>query len=601
MRNAHIEILLIEDNAGDARLLKETLEEDKAIHFHLNHVERLSEALSLLEENRYDVIFLDFSLPDGQGLEMIAHLQDRAHAIPIILLTGTNDENLAIESVKNGAQDYLVKEDVNANLLVRSMTYAIERQRLLAEMEKARQLERYLAYHDALTHLPNRQLFYDRLEQAIVHAKRSSTMVAVLFVDLDDFKRVNDNNGHGSGDMLLQSVANRLKENLRESDTIARIGGDEFTIMLSNIVKVEDAVKVGQKLLQEFTQPFIVADRKFFISASIGISLYPIDGTDTETLIKTADVAMYRVKGQGKNNYQLYNLSMDAKAFEHIALENSLRKAIDRKELTIYYQPQASLETGEITGLEALVRWQHPEFGLVPPSKFIPLAEETDLIVPLGEWVMRVACQQNKVWQDIGLQPVPLAINLSAKQFYEKHLTHTIDEVLRTTGLDPKFLMLEITESSTMHDVDYTVSTLSVLKEMGIQIALDDFGTGYSSLSYLKRFPLDMLKIDRTFVKGVPDDRDDAAIITAIIALAHSLENKVIAEGVETKEQLKFLKGLACDQMQGFYLSRPVPAKEIIRFLEMGTCLPSCVDMTSEEVEVVSQMPITLADSIDEK
>ncbi|MFQ5754077.1 MAG: putative bifunctional diguanylate cyclase/phosphodiesterase, partial [bacterium] len=289
---------------------------------------------------------------------------------------------------------------------------------------------------------------------------------------------------------------------------------------------------------------------------------------------KSADIAMYRAKGQGKNNYQLYNLSMEAKAFEHLALENSLRKAIERDELVIYYQPQANLHTGEITGLEALIRWQHTEFGLVQPSKFIPVAEETGLIVPIGEWLMRTACRQNKVWQEAGLQPIPVAINLSAKQFHEKSLPDAMAEVLEESGLSPQYVMLEITESSAMYDVDYTISTLKVLKEMGMQIVLDDFGTGYSSLSYLKRFPIDGLKIDRTFVKGIPDDREDAAIITAIIALAHSLENKVIAEGVETKEQLLFLKSLECDEMQGFYFSRPLPAEEILELLEVCKRLP---------------------------
>lgn len=598
MRNKHLEILLIEDNAGDARLVREILEEREDSHFVLKHVQKLNFALEQLEENKFDVIFLDLSLPDGQGVEMISRLQERSPATPIILLTGLDDEELALEAVKNGAQDYLVKDDVNANLLVRSMTYAIERQRLLVEMEKARQLERYLAYHDGLTHLPNRQLFYDRLEQAAVHAKRSDTLVGVLFLDLDDFKRMNETHGHSTGDALLQAVAERLKSGLRESDTIARIGGDEFTVLLSNITKVEDAVKVAQKLIEEFTEPFRIGDKKFFVTVSVGISFYPFDGTETETLIKMADIAMYRVKGQGKNNYQLYDLSMDAKAFEHIALENSLRRAIERDELVIYYQPQASLSNGEITGLEALIRWEHPEFGLVLPSKFIPIAEDSGLIVPLGEWVIREACRQNKAWQDAGLQPVPVAVNLSARQFFEKRLPETISEALSETGLSAKYLTLEITESSTMHDVDYTTATLNRLKEMGIKIAMDDFGTGYSSLSYLKRFPLDMLKIDRTFVKGIPNDREDAVIISAIVALAHNLELMVIAEGVETEDQLMFLRSLKCDEMQGFYLGRPVPAKEVIKFLEKRKGIADYLGLSKEEVAELDKTRVTVVDSM---
>jgi diguanylate cyclase (GGDEF)-like protein len=600
MRNKHVEILLIEDNEGDARLVREILNGSEDINAELTRVDRLRPALERLGESKFDIILLDLSLPDGKGVEMIISLQDLSPATPIILLTGTDDEAIAVEAVKNGAQDYLVKEQVDANLLLRSMSYAIERQRLLVEMEKARQLERYLAYHDGLTHLPNRQLFYDRLEQAAVYAKRSSTLVAVMFLDLDNFKRINEANGHSSGDFLLQAVSERLKASLRESDTIARIGGDEFTILLSNISKVEDAVKVAQKLQDEFTKPFVAADKKFFLTASLGISFYPYDGTDTETLIKMADIAMYRVKGQGKNNYQLFNLSMDAKAFEHVVLENSLRKAIERDELVIYYQPQVSLKTGEITALEALVRWEHPELGLVLPGKFIPIAEESDLIIPLGEKVIWAACRQNKAWQDAGLEPVPIAINLSARQFHEKSLPDMIAEVLEETGLSPHYLTVEITESSTMHDVDYTTSTLNTLKEMGIKIALDDFGTGYSSLAYLKRFPLDMLKIDRTFIKDVPEDREDAAIISAIVALAHSLQHKVIAEGVETQEQLTFLKSLDCDEMQGFYVSRPVPATEVVKFLENRSRGASYLDLPADQVEQ-EEPTVTIVDSMVQK
>ncbi|MCG8605396.1 EAL domain-containing protein [bacterium] len=601
MRNKHVEILLVEDNQGDARLVYEILDGCDDINAELTHVDKLKVALERLSESKFDVVFLDLSLPDGKGLEMIASLQDRCPATPIILLTGTDDEAMAVEAVRNGAQDYLVKEQVDANLLVRSMTYAIERQRLLVEMEKTRQLERYLAYHDGLTHLPNRQLFYDRLEQAAVHAKRSSTLVAVMFLDLDNFKRINEANGHSTGDLLLQAVSERLKASLRESDTIARIGGDEFTILLSNISKVEDAVKVAQKLLDEFTKPFVAAEKKFFLTASIGISFYPYDGTDTETLIKMADIAMYRVKGQGKNNYQLFNLSMDAKAFEHIVLENSLRKAIERDELAIYYQPQVSLKSGEITALEALVRWEHPELGLVLPSKFIPIAEESDLIIPLGEKVIWAACRQNKIWQDAGFEPVPIAINLSARQFHEQSLPGMIAEVLEETGLGPEYLTVEITESSTMHDIDYTTSTFDVLKEMGIKIALDDFGTGYSSLAYLKRFPLDMLKIDRTFVKDAPRDREDAAIISAIVALAHSLQHKVIAEGVETQEQLTFLKSLDCDEIQGFFVSRPVPETEVVKFLECRSRGESYLDLQEAEVAEPKELSVTVVDSMVQK
>ncbi len=564
-------ILLVEDNLGDVRLLQEYLKESDSLNADLIHVDCLSEAVACLgEAASYDLVLLDLSLPDSQGLATFSAIQERAGNLPIILLTGNDDESLAVQAVQQGAQDYLVKGKVDADLLARAIRYGIERNRLLVEMEKVREVEQHLAYHDMLTNLPNRLLFYDRMRQALAHARRYSGLVAVLFLDLDGFKAINDRHGHAVGDRLLQAVATRLKGNMRQSDTIARLGGDEFTILLTGIKSMKDVSRTAQKVLSVVSRPFAIDGHQLGVTCSIGVSVFPHDGSDTESLIKRADFAMYRAKNQGKANYQHFDITVVSQAPKQASFENDLRKAIVNHELRIHFQPQVSLATGQITGVEALVRWQHPEFGLLPPSEFILLAEETGLIVPLGEWVLRSACIQNKVWQVAGYEPLPVAINLSARQFREIGLAETVARVLHETGLSPNFLMLEITETNAMQDVEYTISTLEVLKDMGLGIALDDFGTGHSSLSYLKRFPIDLLKIDKSFVQDVPDDPDDACIITAIVGLSQNLGMKVIAEGVETEKQLAFLRAIRCEQMQGFFFSRPLPTRRTLELFDSG-------------------------------
>ena len=564
-------ILLVEDNLGDVRLLQEYLKESDSLNADLIHVDCLSEAVACLgEAASYDLVLLDLSLPDSQGLATFSAIQERAGNLPIILLTGNDDESLAVQAVQQGAQDYLVKGKVDADLLARAIRYGIERNRLLVEMEKVREVEQHLAYHDMLTNLPNRLLFYDRMRQALAHARRYSGLVAVLFLDLDGFKAINDRHGHAVGDRLLQAVATRLKGNMRQSDTIARLGGDEFTILLTGIKSMKDVSRTAQKVLSVVSRPFAIDGHQLGVTCSIGVSVFPHDGSDTESLIKRADFAMYRAKNQGKANYQHFDITVVSQAPKQASFENDLRKAIVNHELRIHFQPQVSLATGQITGVEALVRWQHPEFGLLPPSEFIPLAEESGLIVPLGEWVLRSACIQNKVWQVAGYEPLPVAINLSARQFREIGLPETVSRVLHETGLSPNFLMLEITETNAMQDVEYTISTLEVLKDMGLGIALDDFGTGHSSLSYLKRFPIDLLKIDKSFIQDVPDDPDDACIITAIVGLSQNLGMKVIAEGVETEKQLAFLRAIRCEQMQGFFFSRPLPTRRTLELFDSG-------------------------------
>ncbi len=433
----------------------------------------------------------------------------------------------------------------------------------ITEQKQAEETVQHQAYHDALTGLPNRLLFNDRLAIEISHAHRKNEKLAVLFLDLDRFKTINDTLGHAVGDQLLQGAAGRLISHLSDDSTIARLGGDEFMILLADVKSVEDVTRAAKKVLEAFKQPWIINTHELHITTSIGVALYPDDGEDVETLVRNADTAMYRAKQQGRNNYQLYAPAMNVKAFEQLVMENSLRRALDRKEFIIHYQPQVNALTGQITGVEALLRWQHPDLGLIFPSNFIPLAEETGLIVPIGEWVLRTACAQNKMWQKAGVPPLRVSVNLASRQFQQKDLVEMVSHALGETGLEPQYLDLEITESIVMEDADATLLVLRELTKKGIQISIDDFGTGYSSLSYLKMFPLHTLKIDQSFVRDSTADPNDAAIASAIIVLGHSLKLRVIAEGVETQDQFLFLKQQKCDEIQGFLFGRPVSAEEI--------------------------------------
>jgi diguanylate cyclase (GGDEF)-like protein/PAS domain S-box-containing protein len=420
--------------------------------------------------------------------------------------------------------------------------------------------------HDLLTNLPNRMLFSERLSLALANVHEHGEILAVAFLDVDRFHTINDTLGYTAGDRLLQNVAQRLATCLRQTDIIARWEGDEFTLLMPRLNCVEDATKIAQRILNKFNAPFHFENQEFRITVSIGIALAPYDGEDAETLLKKADTALYGAKQQGKNNYLLYTPAMNIKAFDKLVLENNLHKAIDKEELLLHYQPQVDLNTGQILGMEALIRWQHPDLGLIPPNEFIPLAEETGLICRIGEWVLRTACAQNQAWQLAGLPPMRIAVNLSAHQFQQQNLVRTVAQVLQETGLDPRYLEIEITESTAMQDVNLTISVLQKLQAMGIKIAMDDFGTGYSSLSSLKRFPLHTLKIDQSFVQELTTSSNDAAIITAIIALGHKLNLQIIAEGVETSKQLEFLRSVKCEGIQGYLFSRPLSAEAAAQF-----------------------------------
>ncbi len=427
---------------------------------------------------------------------------------------------------------------------------------------------RYQACHDLLTGLPNRKFFNDRLAKALLQAIQAQKLLAVMFLDLDRFKLINDSLGHAAGDQLLQEVARRIRGCLRRQDLVARWAGDEFTLLLPDLSEAEDAVIVAQKILHAMKPDFNLEGHTLHVSSSIGIAVYPNDGEDAETLLKNADAALYRAKDSGRNGYHLYTSAINSETSEWLTLESHLHRALQRQEFVLYYQPQINVVTGEITQMEALIRWQHPEMGLVSPAKFIPLAEENGLIVPIGEWVLRTACAQNCRWQAAGLPPIRVAVNLSARQLRQPNLVEMIARALQETRLAPRYLELEITETTVMKNVELTKTILHTLNQMGVSTAMDDFGTGYSSLGYLKNFPFNTLKIDQSFVRDLTTDPNDKAIVAAIIAMGRVLNLKLVAEGVETKVQEHTLLSLDCEEMQGFLFSSPLSAEEATLLLE---------------------------------
>ncbi len=453
----------------------------------------------------------------------------------------------------------------------------------ITERKKAEEKIRHLAYYDVLTGLPNRQMFKEYAAHTLASAQRDGTKMALLYLDIDQFKRVNDTLGHTAGDELLKIFAKQINGNIRGSDffaksqteegihsSLSRLGGDEFTILLTGLTEVEHAAAAAKRILENLSVPVKISGKEFIITGSMGISIYPTDAENIDTLLKNADIAMYHAKDTGRNKFQFYSEEMNVSTMKRLTMEAELKKALERDEFVLYYQPQVEAETGTIVGLEALVRWEHPENGLLSPLEFITIAEETGLIIPLGEWVLQTACEQMQAWQQTGLTPLRISVNLSGRQFKQYDIIKSVQNILDATHLDPRYLELELTESVLMNDVEENISTLRKLKESGLKLSVDDFGTGYSSMSYLKRFPLDTLKIDRCFVKDIMTDPNDAAITKAIIALAKSLNLKTIAEGVETEDQFTFLREEGCDQIQGYLISRPLPAEEIVVLLKTG-------------------------------
>jgi diguanylate cyclase (GGDEF)-like protein len=497
------------------------------------------------------------------------------YGFPLAVLVGLSaDEQLA--PARGDTRTYVRWAALGSILVVLisgllgRMSWQLARSRLREGETKLAHAQRveYLAYHDGLTELPNRSLFSKLLSQSINEAHRYSRQLAVAFLDLDRFKQINDTLGHEAGDQLLREVASRLKECVRESDTVARMGGDEFVVLLPELGDGKYAATVAQKILSVIAKPFNLIGHEFRVTASIGISIYPQDGLDEQTLTKNADIAMYQAKEEGKNNFQFYSEKLNANSLERLTLESSLRRALERNEFRIHYQAKRDIGNGRICGMEALLRWEHPDLGTVAPMQFIPVAEETGLILPIGKWVLRTVCLQNVAWQKQGLPHLSIAVNLTTRQFRDENLLQDLTSILTATGMDPHLLELEITESLLIRDVEETLRILTGLKALGIRIAIDDFGIGYSSLATLQRFPLDTIKIDRSFIRDITGTSQDTALADAVIAMGKSLSLTVVAQGVETKEQAEFLQTHACDELQGFYFKRPLPADQFTQLLQ---------------------------------
>ena len=551
---ASLKILLVEDDEDDFILTRELLHEIFGTQVGLDWIDDPDRALAAILGNMHDICLVDYRLGKKDGIELVREAARQDCCAPIILLTGLDDREIDIEAMEAGAADYLVKSQNTAPLLDRAIRYAIERKRIQESLAK-------LAQYDPLTGLANRSLFQSRLKDALASAKRTGQMIAVMLLDLDHFKDINDSLGHPAGDALLKEVAVRLKHNVRETDTVARLGGDEFAVIATNIDHLEGVATVAEKLVDAIAVPFDFENNEIRTGTSVGISVSPPDVSEPEHLLKHADFALYQAKSAGRGTWQFYDAEMNAKRQARKTMEDHLARALERNEFTLFYQPKINARTGEATGAEALIRWLHPEYGMVPPLEFIPIAEESGQIVEIGAWVVRTACAQHLAWREAGLPPVPVAVNLSPVQFKNGDLPLALRAIVAEFGLSPGFIELEITESVLVENTESVSKQFHTLRKLGHLIAIDDFGTGYSALAYLKQFPVDKLKIDRAFVANITENPGDAALAKGIIALAKSLGMGVVAEGVETEEQLALLSRHGCEEIQGYYYSPPIPAE----------------------------------------
>lgn len=564
-------ILVVDDDENNRKLLEALL----AAEGHAVRSATSGEnALAAVAEQLPDLILLDIMLPGIDGFEVMRRLKadSRNRFIPIILVTALEDRESRLKGLEMGAEEFLSKPVERAELLirVRNLLKVKEHQDFLASHNATLEEHvQWLANFDVLTGLPNRALLTYRINFALNMAQRSHAQLAVMFLDLDHFKNVNDTLGHHIGDELLKEVAKRLKSAVREQDTVSRLGGDEFILVLPD-TDADGAARVAEKLLKVIAQPCQIEQYEQVITPSIGIVMYPGDGEDVESLFKCADVAMYRAKHDGRNSYQFFTQEMQTHSARTLQLDNALRRALERDQLRLHYQPQVSLQDGRIIGAEALLRWQHPELGAVSPAEFIPIAESSGQILPIGEWVLRSAVHQLKVWMDSGLEPMTMAVNLSAVQFRHPHLPELVTQILEEAKLPPQYLELELTEGVAMDAPLRAMAVMDNLHQRGIRMSIDDFGTGYSSLSHLKRFQVYKLKIDQSFVSNITEDPEDQTIVVAIISLAGCLGLQTIAEGVETEEQLAFLREQGCNEVQGYYFSKPLPAAEFERLLREG-------------------------------
>ena len=591
-------LLLVDDEENILAALKRLLRCDG---YQILTASSAQQGFELLAEHPAGVIISDHRMPEMTGVEFFCQVKELYPKTIRMILSGYADLDSVTDAINRGAiYKFITKPwddaTLSANVIEAFEHYELmqRKQQLLEDIQDANetmarlngelamlieqkdgQIE-HATYYDTLTNLPNRQLFFDRLAQELAHAQRDNRLVVVMFVNLDRFKQVNDSFGHPVGDQLLQAAAERLKGHVLAGDTVARTGGDDFGFVLTGVKAAHNAGEIAQQILDSFARDAIlVSGSEIFVTASIGISIYPFDGMNAATLAKNADAALHHAKREGRNNFQYYTAQMNAAAWQRLALETELRRALERGEFALHYQPKIDLAGGKIVGMEALLRWQSAEHGLVSPDKFIPLLEETGLILPVGEWVLRAACKQAHAWRAAGFQDICIAVNLSMLQFRQADFAGVILGILKENNLEPGLgaIELELTESLLMNNADWTIATLDALHEKGVKFSIDDFGTGYSSLSYLKRLPINSLKVDQSFVRDLASGGDDAKIVSAIVALGRSLGLKVIAEGVETVEQLICLQTMKCDEAQGYLFSRPVPAAEMTLLLQNGAGL----------------------------
>jgi diguanylate cyclase (GGDEF)-like protein len=576
--------ILIVDDIPDNRVLLARRFQKRG--FEVVEADSGRQALDLVATCAFDAILLDVMMPDMDGLAVLAAIRAErsAQSLPIIMVTGKSESADIVAALELGANDYVAKP-VDFAVAFARVKGQVERKRagealeaanfelkgaydqLKMEVEGRERSEArtlFLAYHDALTGLGNRTLLKDRLSQAIAYAKRYDRWVTVAFIDLDNFKVVNDSLGHEAGDDLLKLLAARMVRAVRASDTVARLGGDEFVIVLLDQPKSAEIISaIVEKIRAATAESAYIDGHPLVITSSVGIVTFPGDGADAETLLNNADAAMYRAKEIGRDNVQFYKPEFNQKAFEKLLLQEQLRNAVAQSEFVLLYQPQVDLRSGRIFAVEALIRWRHPSLGLLTPAQFIPLAEKTGLIAPIGDWVLREACRQNQAWQERGLPPIAICVNVSARQFKERTLIASVIRALAQSGLGARYLELELTESLIMQDLDSAIATMNQLKSLGVQLSIDDFGTGYSSFAALKTFPIGRLKIDKSFIEDLSRNENDRAVAGAVIALGQKLNLRVIAEGVETDEQVAFLREANCDEMQGYHFSRPIPAAEM--------------------------------------
>jgi len=554
-------LLLVEDNSTDAEFLSASLRRSGARDVELTHVTTLKEGARAIRKGGYDVVLLDMGLPDGSGMECVEAVQEADADMPIVVLSGQDDEDFALSILNKGVQDYLVKWEGKGRLIMRSIRYAIERKRSEKRLN-------YLAQYDNLTGVPNRQFLTEQLDQAIARAQRAGNKVALFYIDLDKFKAVNDTLGHDAGDNLLKEVAQRLYLHTRAGDVLARLGGDEFALVVEGLSEAGDAESIARTLINCLIEPFVMQGREIVVTVAIGITVFPDDNSDAAVLLKNADIAMYQAKEAGRNEFRFFTHHMHTELIERHKLEQDIQSALHLKQFALVYQPKVDMQTLRLIGMEALIRWNCPDRGLVRPAEFIRTAEDSGYIIPLGYWILGDVCRTLKMWQQDGLKVAPVSVNVSVRQFQQPDFAEQVESILVTHEIDPALIELELTEGLLMEDTDASQECLRKLKDIGLKIAIDDFGTGNSCLAYLQKFPIDVLKIDKSFVDEIGHNTDSEHICRAIISLANALELETVAEGVEIEGQLNFLRDSGCNVAQGYLFGHPIWGKEIVELLD---------------------------------